>query len=138
MPVMSRENGAVRLNCTEACWPGVNTLGNTKATIPGIEATGVVSVEVLFAGFRSSAVLTVTMLLTAVNADSATATVKVIEGAEPAARAKGRVQVTICPVVEHAQLTPEAETKVIPDGRVSVTVIALDEATVPALLTVSE
>jgi hypothetical protein len=66
------------------------------------------------------------------------ATVKVIEGAEPAARAKDRLQVTIWPVAEHVQLTPVAETKVMLDGSVSVTVIALDEATVPALLTMSE
>jgi hypothetical protein len=94
VPVISCEKGAVRLNCTEAGWPGVK-IGDTTASIPGIEATRVVSLAVLFAGFRSSAVLTVTVLLTTGIGDSAMATVKVIEGAEPAARAKDRVQVTI-------------------------------------------
>jgi len=80
--------------------------------------------------------LTVAELLTVAGALAATFTVSVIGvAAAPAAITAALEQVTVCPAALHVQPVPLAALKVRPAGRVSVTVIVPDVATLPLLLT---
>jgi hypothetical protein len=69
-------------------------------------------------------------------AASATATVKVMFPAAPAAAiGPGLVQVTTCTIAAHVQFVPVPETNVVPAGSVSVTVIVPVVAAAPVLPT---
>lgn len=89
-----------------------------------VELTGVVTVDVLFAGFESPGVETVAVLVTLGAAGGETATVSVITPAlAPPAIGDGFAHVTVAPDGEQLQPAPAADTNVKPDGRTSVIVV---------------
>jgi hypothetical protein len=100
--------------------------------------TVVTAVEVLFAAFGSAVVALTTAVSVSDAAWAGAVTVTVIVGAVAPVTRAARVQVTeTLPVFEQAQPVPVAETKVMPAGRVSVTVrLAASDA--PLFTTTSE
>src|SRR5258707_17584 len=81
----------------------------------------VVTVEAVLLASDGSAVAALTLAVSVIAPAAAGAVVSiVIGGAAPVARL-AIVQVTSCPVAEHAQPVPLALTNVTPGGRVSVT-----------------
>ena len=79
--------------------------------------------------------LAVAALITAGNAPKATATVRVHRLESPAARAAGKLAVTIAPEVAKDHPAPAALTNERPAGSVSRTVMAEAVAAVPGLRT---
>ena len=84
---------------------------------------------------KTLVVRTMAAFVTDGNAAGATATVSVNLELSPAAIAPDCVAVTIAPLCANVQPAPAPETKLIPDGSVSVTVVAPTVAAVPVFCT---
>jgi len=93
------------------------------------------SLAVLLEVLESPAVETVAVLVTLGTAAAPTPTVSVIALLAFAAIGPALLHVTACPDAVQPQPDPDAETKLKPVGRVSITVIEAVVAAVPTLLT---
>jgi hypothetical protein len=101
----------------------------------GVEFTVIVSVEELVPMMTSPVLATVAVLLMLPVAVDATATTSEMEVDVEGGIEVEFVQVTVCPLAEHAQPAPVPETKDMLDGSTSVTVVTPVVAPGPALVT---